>query len=107
MCEHGLARNVHRLGHVDPVWQFVLLRHVPTGGSIMVAPNSKVPEDRMEESLRDPSPEEIRVRAAKIRRRWDSQTRERRSVHSESKAWLPPGVNMADVFANAFQPDSN
>ena len=69
----------------------------------MVAPSQELPE----EPFQDPTPEQIRERSAQIRKNWTPRVRQRRKVQNESKTWLPPFIQVADIAANAAQPKNN
>ncbi|WP_146454570.1 hypothetical protein [Rubripirellula tenax] len=58
--------------------------------------------DADQDSVTDPTPDQIRRRAAAIRQRWSEGQRKRRHVASFS-AWLLPVVHVADVTANDSQ----
>ncbi len=50
----------------------------------------------------DPTPDQIRRRAAAIRKGWSKRTRQRRRVALES-TWRPPTVRVTDLAATASE----
>lgn len=64
-------------------------------------------DERDDDPQPAPTPEEIRERAAAIRKHWSQKKRKRRSVHPDPAPWFPPGINVEEIKANERQPDNN
>ncbi|TWU55828.1 hypothetical protein [Rubripirellula reticaptiva] len=68
----------------------------------LFAADLEVDQDAARGSASDPTPDQIRTRAAAVRQRWSDAQRKRRLVPLVT-AWLPPLVHVADVAANISQ----
>ncbi|MGB7324605.1 MAG: hypothetical protein WBD31_07020 [Rubripirellula sp.] len=69
---------------------------------IRTAGDLDVAQDATQGSVSDPTPDQIRTRAAAVRRRWSDAQRKRRRVTLVA-GWSLPFVHVADVAANVSQ----
>ena len=54
----------------------------------------------------DPTEDQIRQRAAEVRRGWSKKVRQRRSMNDES-GWKPPLVQIVDIVEEANSHSNN